>query len=126
MIDIIKQIQYWQKTAEEDIINSEILLNKGRIKEGLFFCHLTIEKILKAHFVKTNKEIAPKTHNLLWLREKANLNLSDEDDDFRGELMHWQLEGRYPEYKPKIPNVFTIEKYFNKTKEMLKCLIKKL
>ncbi|MDR3610586.1 MAG: HEPN domain-containing protein, partial [Ignavibacteriaceae bacterium] len=56
------QIEYWKTTAISDLETSEILIEKGKTVHGLFWCHLTIEKMLKAHYVKANNEFAPKTH----------------------------------------------------------------
>ena len=50
MIDAEKQIVYWRKGAEEDIAVARELLEKKRIRHGLFFVHLSLEKMLKAHF----------------------------------------------------------------------------
>ncbi len=72
-MDINKQIKYWRDSAEEDISTAEILANKDRFLHALFFCHLSIEKIIKAHVVKSTNEIPPKSHNLFLLSEKAKL-----------------------------------------------------
>ncbi|MDP3912351.1 MAG: HEPN domain-containing protein [Bacteroidota bacterium] len=52
MINVAKQIEYWQKTAESDVETASILISSGKLIEGLFFCHLCIEKIIKALVVK--------------------------------------------------------------------------
>ncbi len=74
MIDTQKHIDYWRITAESDIETAGILLDKDKIKEGLFFCHLTLEKIFKAHFVNKTGNIAPKTHDLFYLLNKIRFN----------------------------------------------------
>ena len=85
---------------------------------GLFFCQLAIEIALKAHFVKTNNEIAPKTHNLLYLSDKTSLIFSDDMNIFLGILMNYQLQGRYPDYNPQVPSRIKAENYFEKTQEL--------
>ena len=52
MIDIKKQIQYWIEGAEDDLSAAELLIREKRILQGLFFCHLVVEKAIKAHVVK--------------------------------------------------------------------------
>ena len=47
MIDIRKQIEYWIKGAEDDLLTAELLIREKRISHGLFFCHLVIEKAIK-------------------------------------------------------------------------------
>lgn len=116
MIDINKQIYYWTEGAEDDLSTAELLIREKRFLHGLFFCHLVIEKAIKAHVVKVSKEIAPRTHNLLYLSEKANLEFDSETEIFLGILMKYQLQGRYPDYNPTLPNVLKVHEYFEKTK----------
>lgn len=118
-INIEKQIDYWLNGANEDFDVAEILTEKRRILHGLFFCHLVLEKALKAHVVKVTGEIAPKTHNLIYLSEKSNLVLSDDTLEFFGVLMKYQLEGRYPGYQPFIPDLRIVKDYLIETKKQL-------
>lgn len=118
-INIEKQIDYWLNGANEDFDVAEILIEKRRILHGLFFCHLVLEKALKAHVVKVTGEIAPKTHNLIYLSEKSNLVLSDDTLEFFGVLMKYQLEGRYPGYQPFIPDLRIVKDYLIETKKQL-------
>ena len=73
MINIQKQIDYWIKGADDDLVTADLLIRGTRILHGLFFCHLVIEKSLKAHYVKKNGDVAPRTHNLVILSEKSGL-----------------------------------------------------
>lgn len=118
-INIEKQIDYWLNGANEDFDVAEILIEKRRILHGLFFCHLVLEKALKAHVVKVTGEIAPKSHNLIYLSEKSNLVLSDDTLEFFGVLMKYQLEGRYPGYQPFIPDLRIVKDYLIETKKQL-------
>ena len=96
-MNIAKQIEYWQDSSEEDIETAHILIEKKRFLHGLFFCHLAVEKALKALFVGIKKELAPKTHNLIYLSTQCDLNLSDEQQEFLAILMKYQISGRYPD-----------------------------
>ena len=122
MLDINKQIDYWSKGAISDIETAELLLNGRKFIEGLFFCHLTIEKILKALVVKSTNQLAPKSHNLIYLSELAKLSLSTDDSSFLSVLMKYQIEGRYPEFMPKPPSNKIVNDYLCKTKDLLECL----
>lgn len=126
MIDLQKQIDYWINEAADNIFSADILIQKNRFLHGLFFCHLVIEKALKAHVVKETKELAPRTHNLILLSEKAKLKFDDNIDIFLGILMKYQLQGRYPDYNPVIPGKEKVEDYFNQTEKLLQWLKKKL
>lgn len=125
-MNLEKQIEYWKIGAESDIETAEILIENGKYLHGLFFCHLTIEKILKANFVKKNESIAPKTHDLIYLSDHTGLNLDEKDLKFLALLMKYQLEGRYPEYLPVVPSKGQTGEYLNQTKDLLKWLIQKL
>ncbi len=126
MIDIPKQIDYWITGAEDDILAAGLLIREGRILHGLFFCHLVIEKAIKAHYVKTTGLIAPRSHNLIYLSEKAGLTYDNDTQIFLGILMKYQLQGRYPDYDPVLPNLDRVHEYFDTTKKLLQWLKAKL
>ncbi|MCF8373826.1 MAG: HEPN domain-containing protein [Bacteroidales bacterium] len=73
MINIEGQIEYWISGAEDDLLSARVLVEKNRFLHGLFFCHLVIEKAIKAHVVRRSREVAPRSHNLIYLSEKAEL-----------------------------------------------------
>ena len=122
MLNIDKQIEYWIEGAKNDLDAAELLIKNGKFLHGLFFCHLTIEKAIKAFVVKETKEVPPRSHNLIYLSEKANLLLGEEFTMFIGVLMKYQLEGRYPDYQPEIPSFEVAKEYLTKTKNLLKWL----
>jgi HEPN domain-containing protein len=121
-----RQKEYWKNLALSDIITAEILIEKRRFLHGLFFCQLTIEKVLKAHYVKRNLKLAPKTHNLLFLVDNTDLLLDNSQMQFLGILLKYQLEGRYPENEIDSPTKEVAEDYLKQTKELLEWLIQKL
>jgi len=118
-LNIIKQIDYWIKGAGNDFDTARLLIENGKVLHGLFFCHLVIEKAIKANVVKLTGEIPPKSHNLIYLSEKAKIVFVEEDELFVGALMKYQLEGRYPDYQPEIPSVSESLNYLQKTKKIL-------
>ena len=115
--------EYWKNLAVSDIETAEILIKKKKLREGLFFCHLTIEKILKAHYCKVNQKEAPKTHHLFYLFEKSEIEIDDDKRDFFGVLMKYNLEGRYPEYNPVLPQKEKIYQYLRRTRKELNWLL---
>ena len=126
MFNVDGNIKYWKDTAESNIVTAGILIENIRLVEGLFFCHLCIEKILKALVVKETKTVPPKSHDLEYLAKKAKILVSDEQFVMMRILMKYMLEGRYPEYFPKAPSKQKVNKYHENTKELLVCLTKKL
>jgi HEPN domain-containing protein len=125
-LNLQKQIEYWKNIALSDFETVEILIEKGKSLHGLFFCHLTIEKILKAHYVNSTKSLAPKTQDLINLSNKSDLQLKEKFQLLLVSLMKYQLEGRYPEYKLDPPNKEKTREYLNQTKELLEWLVQKL
>ena len=92
-------ITYWKTIAEKDIIAVEHLFEKGDYVHSLFFAHLLLEKLLKAHFVKDNPtNFPPKIHNLTRLEALTNLGLAQSEIVFLERMTDFQLEGRYPDY----------------------------
>jgi len=126
MINVKKQIEYWISSSASDIETAELLIKNIKIINGLFFCHLVLEKAIKAHVVKSTKQIPPKSHNLIFLLEKTKLEIKPDDEIFFGLLMRYQLQGRYPDYEPIIPNRLKAEEYLNKTKRIFKWLKEQL
>jgi HEPN domain-containing protein len=126
MTDIKKQIAYWINGAKDDFDTAKILIESNRLLHGLFFCHLAIEKSIKAHVVKQTAEIAPRSHNLIYLSEKANLSFNEDDEIFLGILMKYQLQGRYPDYNPVMPDKLIVKDYLNQTERLQKWLREKL
>jgi len=78
MINIAKQIEYWRTTAESDVETAEILINSRKYVEGMFFCHLCIEKIIKALVVKQTENIPTKSHDLFYLLDIAKVQFTED------------------------------------------------
>jgi HEPN domain-containing protein len=126
MIDVTKQVAYWKSGAEEDLATAELLIAENRMLHGLFFCHLVLEKAIKAHVVKESGEVPPRSHNLIYLSEKAALEFDEDDQQFLGILMKYQLQGRYPDYNPVLPEVLKVNEYLDKTKSLMQWLKERL
>ena len=125
-MNIQKQINYWVTGAKEDMISAELLINNNRLLHGLFWCHLTIEKIIKAHVVKSTLQIPSRSHNLIWLIEKTSISLNESKESLLGELMVYQLEGRYPESFPRPPLKSEAKRILESTKKLHQWLVKQL
>jgi hypothetical protein len=126
MLDIQKQIDYWVKGAEEDILTAHLLIREKRTLPGLFFCYLAIEKMIKAHVVKRIGDEAPQNQNLIDLSETADLEFDDSTRLFLGILMKFQFKGQHPGDDPIIPEQPKVIVYFNETKDLLLKLKMKL
>ena len=92
--------------------------------------HLTLEKIIKAHWVKDNKDnFPPKIHNLNKLVSQTNLELTEVELIFCADMNKFQLEGRYPDFISNIYKIakrkYTIE-YLDQCKKLRKKLLEKM
>ncbi|MBI5324229.1 MAG: HEPN domain-containing protein [Ignavibacteriae bacterium] len=125
-----EHIQYWINSSEEDWKTVLSLFQSGRYVHCLFFAHLTLEKLCKAIWVKSNEDnFPPKTHNLIKLLNETNQNFIEEDLAFLSEFNDFQLEGRYPDYLFEINkrcNNENTTSILNKVKSIRLCLQEKL
>ncbi|MDA8414609.1 MAG: HEPN domain-containing protein [Desulfobacteraceae bacterium] len=122
MIDIGKQIAHWRNSAAEDWSVAQDLVARGKIRHGLFFAHLVLEKTLKAHVCKTTGELASRIHNLVRLSEKAGLILSYDQIDLLAEVSEFNIEGRYPEMLLPPPSQEEADGYMVRIHGVLQCL----
>ncbi len=59
-MNVEQQVAYWRTGSDEDWEMAEIALEKRKIRHGLFFLHLAMEKLLKAHVCRVTGEYPPK------------------------------------------------------------------
>jgi len=126
MVDLEKQIRHWRGGAEEDWAAAEDLIRLGRVRHGLFFAHLALEKALKAHVCRTTGDLPPRVHQLLRLADRANLPLSDEQRVFLARFDRHHLEGRYPESLLVTLSTDAARQELQTAKEVLVWLIRQL
>ena len=122
MVDIEKHISHWQTGADEDFEVAGQLIKSNRIRHGLFFLHLTLEKIIKAHVCRHTDDIAPRIHNLVRLAELSGIDFEAEQIDFLSEMNPCNIEGRYPELWGTLPSQQEAQRLLKKTEELLKWL----
>lgn len=122
-------VEYWRKTADHDNKTMQVLFRSKRFSDSLFFGHILLEKILKAHVVLQTKKQAPYIHDLVRLAEMAQLNLSDEQLDILDTANEFNIRSRYPEYKllfyKKCTKAYT-SKHFHLITDLYKELCQRL
>ncbi len=118
-------IKYWLAASKEDFDSAEILYKNKKYHHALFFCHLSIEKMLKAIIVKSTKTAPPLIHDLVRLAERAAVPLNELQKNGLAEITTFNIEARYDDYKlsfrEKAKKQFSL-KYLEKTREMLQWL----
>lgn len=127
----IDLMNYWIKSSDEDFVTMEILYKNKQNAWCLYIGQLVIEKLLKALYAKNNKEApyAPKTHDLLYLAEKIQLELTKEQKILLDTITRFNLEARYDDYKESFrqncTNEYTAQQIKNikEVREWLKNLL---
>lgn len=68
-----KDPQEWLRQADYDMDTANYMYTGGRYMYTAFLCHLAVEKALKGIYQKKLGSIPPRTHNLLYLMEKIQI-----------------------------------------------------
>lgn len=92
-------INFWVETANKDYNTMLNLYKSEDYHWCLFMGHLVIEKLLKALYVKNGDEKVPRIHDLLRLAEKAQIKLTEEQEDMLDMITTFNISARYPDYK---------------------------
>ncbi|MBI5360503.1 MAG: HEPN domain-containing protein [Planctomycetes bacterium] len=124
-MSIQEQTKYFMDSAEYDLSVAETLFQNGHYPWCLFIGHLTLEKALKAFFIKDNQKTPPKTHNLVMLSKSTRLALTSEQEQFLDKINDFNIEARYPDIKLQFYKICTKEfttENFIKIKEFYKWL----
>lgn len=100
-MDNINLMEYWLNSADRDYETMKIMYENKRNTWSLFLGHLVIEKLLKGLYAKNNKEnpYTIKSHNLLTLAEKCDLELTDEQLERLQIITQFNISARYDDYK---------------------------
>ena len=96
-------VTHWLETSDRDF-DAMLWLFKGkRYTQSLFFGHLTIEKLLKAIYAKVHVESphAPKSHDLLFLARRSNIELDEQTEDHLERVTDFNLATRYEDEKQR-------------------------
>lgn len=114
-------VTYWRTSASEDWNTAEVLLRSHIYHYALFFCQLSLEKLLKGLTYKRTGEHPLPIHNLIKLADIAKLNYSDKQKELLKEITTWNIQARYDSYKrefyKKATQEFTVL-WFTKVKEL--------
>lgn len=107
-----KTIQYWVELSSYDLETAEAMLNTGRFLYVGFMCHQSIEKLLKAFYVKALQKVPPYIHNLLKLGEESGIAaaMTENQKEFLFKLEPLNIEARYPKNKNELFRELDAEK----------------
>lgn len=92
-----KDTSNWVALADYDIETARHMLITGRYLYVIFLCHLALEKLLKAHVAEVTQTVPIKTHDLIYLVKKCELEISETHLDFIGKINTASIPTRYPD-----------------------------
>jgi len=118
----------WFRQAQYDIGTAESLVASGRYPPAIFFCHLALEKGLKALYIEKFNDNPEKTHNLVYLVELLDLELPGHYLDPLFVINRTGVTGRYPHNLEKVLEQYTQEKtqkLLSDTREILTWLMQR-
>lgn len=114
-MDNINLMDYWINSSDSDYDTMKVLYENKKYTWSLFLGHLVIEKLLKAIYAKNNEDSphALKSHNLLLLAEKCNMDLTDKQIERLQIITQFNISARYDDYvesfKQKCTEEYTSE-----------------
>lgn len=120
--EVAEIVDYWVVTGAHDYESFKHLYLGKQYSNALFFGHIILEKILKAHVAKNIENHPPYSHNLIHLAKlTSNLNLSQDELRLLAEVNDFNIRCRYPEdkfvfYKKCTPEFS--EKYYFKIDQL--------
>ena len=120
---IEKQIAYWRDSALEEWEVANELLTLGRIRHALFWAHLALEKMLKAHVFQQSKQQPPKIHNLSRLLTMTGLETDQDKKHLLAEMNRYNSEGRYALHPVTLPDANQIQAYWHRIESTLQWLL---
>ena len=118
----MKNSKEWFRQAEYDLKTVDVMFHGRRYIYAIFMCHLALEKALKGLYVIRFKELAPKTHNLIYLAEKINLTIPAPMYNSLFTLNRVSVPTRYPEDLQKMVKSYSKAKTMRVLKESEKIL----
>ena len=119
--------QNWIEMADYDLETAHHMLATGRYLYVIFMCHLSLEKMLKAHVTEATESIPAKTHDLIYLVKKAELDGPQTYLDFIGKLNNASVPTRYPEDLQRMIREYpepVVRDYLKQTEEVVEWLRK--
>ncbi len=92
-------VQYWIELSDDNFKSMHNMFNAGEFVWALFVGHLSLEKLLKAYYVKIKKEKIPYIHDLYKLALACDLELSNDQKDSLQYITLFNIQARYEDYK---------------------------
>lgn len=123
-----KRVRHWIEQSNEDFKTARAMFRSRRWKYTIFMCQQSIEKYLKAIYMKKKQEFPPRIHNLFRLAEMIDKACFPGNYlEFFSELSLYYIQSRYPEDIDKMEEInkkSRAREILRYTKEVLKWIQK--
>ncbi|OQX15804.1 MAG: DNA-binding protein [Desulfobacteraceae bacterium IS3] len=108
-ITIEKIKNHWIETSCDDFKTMNELFKSESYNWALFIGHISVEKLLKALYLKLQRKHAPLIHNLYRLAELCEIELTDKYADWLDTITSFNINARYDDYRKEFYNLCTLE-----------------
>lgn len=95
-------VKVWIMGAYDAFDTAEKLLASKKYHHALFFCHLALEKALKAKFIELQDTFPPYIHELPLLAGKINHALTADQLTALDTINTFNIAARYQEHKQEL------------------------
>jgi HEPN domain-containing protein len=120
-----KDTANWIALTDYDLETARHMLTTGRYLYVIFLCHLALEKLLKAHVAEVTQTLPIKTHDLIYLVKKCEIDLPQGHLDFIGKINTASIPTRYPDDLQRSLKEYTksvARDYLDQTTELIQWL----
>lgn len=124
-----REVENWLNLARYDLGVARDMLEAGRYPYTVFFCHLAVEKALKAKVQEVTGKTPPKIHELVALLKLSGLTPPAKLVDFIGKLGGASTAMRYPVDLSELIKAYTSEvaqEYLQQTNEVVEWIARQL
>ena len=128
-IDVERIKNHWIETSNDDFKTINKLFQSKTYNWALFIGHISVEKLLKALYVKLRARHAPAIHNLYRLSELCGIELTEKYSDWLDTITSFNINARYEDYKKEFYHLCTrkyAELWIDRIKELRKWIKKML
>jgi HEPN domain-containing protein len=120
-----KDTANWIALTDYDLETARHMLTTRRYLYVIFLCHLALEKLLKAHVAEVTQTLPIKTHDLIYLVKKCEIDLPQGHLDFIGKINTASIPTRYPDDLQRSLKEYTksvARDYLDQTTELIQWL----
>jgi len=104
-----KLIKHRIESSDEDFETMMVLFESKKYLWALFLGHISVEKLLKACYVRKFGKHAPLIHNLYRLAELSEIVLTEEQSDVLDKITTFNINAKYEDYKKEFSTSCTTE-----------------